>query len=264
MFHKALAKIESFENQMQFSKLLIEIHMNMANIYESIGNYSVCTMHLEKIVTIAKTLYGPLDPFVSAYLNQLGLMYYKEQKYVTALSAFMECLRIRTNCNKNNKSQIVAVMYNLATVYKAMGMTEEALTIYRKVLNYERQIMKEEEGRSQPKDLIHTLRHIFQIYKEQGIPKDGLEYLREAVDLCRHYKDKINTTLGQSTFFLMGEYLTLNQKVTDGFRYYCEGCELFCGVDDDILYAAGENGLRIILAQLCTDEKIFPIHAAAA
>ena len=143
-------------------------------------------------------------------------------------------------------------------------MTEKALTIYHKVLIYERQILKEQQVRSQPKDLIHTLRHIFQIYKEQGIPKDCLKYLLEAVDLCRQYKDKIDTDLGQSTFFLIGEYLTLNQQVTDGFRYYCEGCELFGEVDDDILYAAGENGLRIILAQLCTDEKIFPIHAAAA
>ena len=78
------------------------------------------------------------------------------------------------------------------------------------------------------------------------------------------YKDKISTGLGRGTFFLMGEYMTLTHEVTKGFKYYCEGCELFGGVDDDTLYAAGENGLRIILAQLCTNEKIFPIHAAAA
>ncbi|GFH44660.1 hypothetical protein CTEN210_01134 [Chaetoceros tenuissimus] len=266
MFHKALAKIETFDNQVQFSKLLIEIHMNMASIYESIGNYSICIMNLEKVVAIAKTFYGPLDSHVSTYLNQLGLMYYREEEYETALSAFIECLHIRTHCKKNNKRQIIAVMYNVATVYKAMGTTEEALRIYHKVLTYERQTLKEQEGRrsQQPKDLIHTLRHIFQIYKEQGLPQDGLNYLLEAVDLCRQYKDKIDIGLGRGTFFLMGEYLSFTHEVTDGFKYYCEGCELFGGVDDDTLYAAGENGLRIILAQLCTNEKIFPIHAAAA
>ncbi|GFH44524.1 hypothetical protein CTEN210_00998 [Chaetoceros tenuissimus] len=268
MFQKALAKIKSLENQKPFSNLLIEIHMNIADIYESIGNLSICAYHLEQVVAISKQFHGPMNPHVSTSLNQLGLMYFKEQKYETALSTFLECLHMRTTSKKSTKSQIVAVLYNVATVYKAMGMTEEALQIYLKVLTYERQSMKEKEKSNNPKDLIHTLRHIFQLYADNDdqslSQKEGLHFLEEAVDICRHYKDKIDDSLGRSIFFMLGEHLTLNQEVHEGFAYYCEGCQLFGDVDDDTVYAAGENGLRIILAQLCTDERVFPIHAAAA
>ena len=142
-----------------------------------------------------------------------------------------------------------------------MGMTEEALTIYLKVLSYERQFMKKEEGSNAPKDLIHTLKHLFQLYadKDQSSQKDGLKYLEEAVEVCRQYRDKIDDSLGRSTFFMLGEYLTLNQELNKGFNYYCEGCQLFGEVDDDTIYAAGENGLRILLAQLCSDERVFPL-----
>ncbi|GFH44638.1 hypothetical protein CTEN210_01112 [Chaetoceros tenuissimus] len=268
MFHEALAKIGSFDDQTKqykFSQMRVEIHKNIAQIYESIEFYSNAIDHLEQLSVIATEVYGPMDPLVSNNLNHLGLLYYKEHDYDSALSVFLKCLHICTS-NKHDKNQLISLLYNIATVYKAMGMTKEALKIYLKILGYERQMMQEDTVKT-PTDLIRTLRHIFEIYADQdeAISKQGIPYLLEAVDLCRQYKDEIDSRLGQNVFFLLGKYLTLNQQeVTEGFRYFCEGCELFGEVDLDIVYATGEDGLRIILAHLCTTENAFPLHAAAA
>ena len=203
-------------------------------------------------------------------MNYLGLVYYKANKYDSALSAFLECLHTRTNSKIAKKSEIVAVLYNVATIYKAIGETNQALEIYLKVLKYERSIIlkSDDEERAtspQPKDLILTLRHIFEIYDQDlGVPMDGMKYLFEAMSLCRKYKSSIEAHLGRDIFFLLGDVLSSNQKTAEGFDYYCEGCKLFGNVDTDDILACGEKGLRMILAQMCNDSRVFPTHAAAA
>ena len=275
LYQRALKKLNKYhqENQdLTLADLSVELHVNIAHIFEEMNNFSDCILHLEEAVSLKKKTLGATDFKVSATMNYLGLIYYKANKYDSALSAFLECLNIRTNSSIAKKSGIVAVLYNIATVYKAIGETNQALEIYLKVLKYERSLIQksdddDEEGRtsSQPKDLILTLRHIFEIYdQELGVPMEGMEYLLEAMSLCRQYAVSIEARLGRDIFFLLGDVLSSNQKSAEGFEYYCEGCKLFGDVDTDAILACGEKGLRMILAQMCNDGRFFPLHAAAA
>ncbi|GFH44139.1 hypothetical protein CTEN210_00613 [Chaetoceros tenuissimus] len=277
LYQRAMKKLKKYEQQdnedLAFPDLLAELHVNIAHIYEVMSNFSDCILHLEQAVSLKKNTLGATDFKVSATMNYLGLVYYKANKYDSALSTFLECLDIRTNSNIARKSDIVAVLYNVATVYKAIGETNQALEIYLKVLKYERSLIQKSDDddfgdkttSSQPKDLILTLRHIFEIYdQELGVPMDGMKYLFEAMSLCRQYKQSIEARLGRDIFFLLGDVLSSNQKSAEGFEYYCEGCKLFGNVDTDAIIACGEKGLRMILAQMCNDSRVFPLHAAAA
>lgn len=94
---------------------------------------------------------------------------------------------------------------------------------------------------------------------------DGTDFIFEAMQLCRKYRDIIEPRIGRGIFFLLGHVLTSKQEVEAGFKYYCEGCELFGAINSDDIHEYSEKGLLIILlAQICNESRVFPLHAAAA
>ncbi|GFH44132.1 predicted protein [Chaetoceros tenuissimus] len=170
-----------------------------------------------------------------------------------------------SQCESAKTSEIVAILFNIAAVHKAIGESDKALDAFLKVLHHERDLHQREGSTFDAKDLILTLMHIFEIYdREFGIPRDGMEYLLEAATLCREYNKSIDNTLGRYVFFLLGDVLSSNQETTEGFKCYCEGCKLFGTMDTDDILAFGKKGVHMILAQMCNDNRVFPVHAAAA
>ncbi|GFH50129.1 hypothetical protein CTEN210_06605 [Chaetoceros tenuissimus] len=268
-YQRALLKINRLEKQEPFLEVLIDLHLNVADVYEGMEDISHAITHLKRAVAIAKNFHGFCEYKVSTYLNRLGLLLYKGYKYESALSCFFECLNIRTQTiSKGTKSQITSVLYNIATVYRATGEADRALEVLFKVLDHERELNSEgNDEEIQPKDHILTLRSIFEIYADQSVatPEKGIEYLLEAMRMCRLHKDTIDASLGRSVFFSLGDFLTSSKKAAEGFKYYCEGCELFgADTDTNVIVESGGNGRRIMLAQMCTDKNMYPLHAAAA
>ena len=61
---------------------------------------------------------------------------------------------------------------------------------------------------------------------------DGTDFIFDAMQLCRQYRDIIEPRIGRGIFFLLCHVLTSFQEVEAGLKYYCEGCELFGAVNN--------------------------------
>ncbi len=264
---KALQKAMSYKEGHRGSSLksmCCELHLLIANIYDGIKDFEPAIFHLRQMIALNVEM-GVDDYQASTPLNLLGLMYYKASEYTSALTAFIKCATIRTKSNAS-KTEITAVLYNIATVYKSIGESDKALEIYIELLENERELLQSENGvvPHPPTDFIVTLRQIFQIYDHQGKTEEGLKYLLEAVDTCEMFKDHIEDSLGLGVFHLAGDTLSLLNQSSEAFSFYCKGCELFGNVDDNVVSSFGERGIHLLLARACNDQSVFPKHAAAA
>ncbi|GFH60143.1 hypothetical protein CTEN210_16619 [Chaetoceros tenuissimus] len=265
---KALQKAMAFKEGhcgSAFKSICCELHLQIANIYDQINDFKAASFHLRQLIALKADM-GDDDYQLSTTLNLLGLTYYKANEYTSALSAFIKCATIRTKSNAS-KSEIIAVLYNIATVYKSIGKSDKALEIYIELLEYERELLHSEEGVAPhpPKDFILTLRQIFEIYDQDlGKTEEGLKYLLEAVDTCKVYKDYVEDSLGLGMFRLAGDTLSSLNHSSEAFSFYCEGFELFGNIDENVIASFGERGIHLLLAQACNDDSTFPKHAAAA
>lgn len=265
---KALKKAMKYKGYHHGSKLksiCSELHLQITSIYEGINDFEASIFHLRRLIAL-RTDMGQDDCQLSTYWNLLGLIYYKASEYSSALSAFIKCATIRTQSNAS-KSEIIAVLYNIATVYKSIGESDKALKLYIQLLEYERELLYSQNGVAPhpPKDFILTLRGIFEIYdQDKGETEEGLKYLFEAVDTCKVFKDNIESSLGLGLFRLAGDTLSSLDKTSQAFSFYCEGFELFGNIDDNVISSFGERGIHLLLVQACNDECTFPKHAAAA
>jgi hypothetical protein len=61
----------------------------------------------------------------------------------------------------------------------------------------------------------------------------------------------------------MGDVLGSSQFSEDSVHFYYEGMDLF-GINDGIISSAGERAVEMILKRILSNEKYFPLHAAAA
>ena len=265
---KALEKAMAFKEchcGSAFKSICCELHLQIANIYDQMKDFKPVIFHLRQLIALKADM-GDDDYQLSTPLNLLGLTYYKANEYTSALSAFIKCATIRTKSNAS-KSEIIAVLYNIATVYKSIGKSDKALEIYIELLEYERELLHSEKGVAPhpPKDFILTLRQIFEIYDQDlGKTEEGLKYLLEAVDTCKVYKDYVEDSLGLGMFRLAGDTLSSLNQSSEAFSLYCEGFELFGNIDDNVISSFGERGIHLLLAQACNDDSTFPKHAAAA
>lgn len=266
MYQEALDKLTcDTENEKKelYQATLCDIHMNMATLHEILEEFEACIFHANTVIEIKSSSHGSSLFEVSVAWNYLGLVHFKNNEYQSALSAFLECVHIRSNSRFCGEYEIIAALYNVATVYKSIGELDKALDIFARIIDYERGQLHVQENRTKPTEFIQSLRQIFEIYDIKNEKLLGLKYLSEAVTICREFKDEINSSIGSSIFCLMGDVLGSSQFSEDSVHFYYEGMDLF-GINDGIISSAGERAVEMILKRILSNEKYFPLHAAAA
>lgn len=119
VYQRAMKKLKKYEREhkdlcsLTLPGFLAELHMNTARIYEAMNKFFDCILHLEQAISLKKNTLGPTNVEVANLLNYLGLMYYKANKYDSALSTFLECLNIRAHCEKKSISAIFSTLYTI-------------------------------------------------------------------------------------------------------------------------------------------------------
>ncbi|GFH51776.1 hypothetical protein CTEN210_08252 [Chaetoceros tenuissimus] len=266
MYQEALDKLTcdtENENKELYQATLCDIHMNMATLHENLEEFDACILHANTVIDTKTRSHGSSHFEVSIAWNYLGLIHFKNNQYQSALAAFVECVHIRSNTSFCGEYEIIAALYNVATVYKSMGELDKALDIFARIIDYERGQLHAQEKRTKPTEFVQSLRQIFEIYDIKNEALLGLRYLSEAVNICREFKDEINPSIGSSIFCLMGDVLGSKRLSEDSVHFYYEGMNLF-GINDAIISSTGERAVQMILKLILSDEQFFPLHAAAA
>jgi len=78
--------------------------------------------------------FGPQDLRLAASLNNLGVLYVKQQKFGEAGKAYQGALAIRESALGNDHPQVAQTLANMAYLQQAQGQTKEAERLYMKAV----------------------------------------------------------------------------------------------------------------------------------
>eukprot|EP01083_Nonionella_stella_P062744 163145_1 len=91
--------------------------------------------HLTESLEIRRDVHGCDHFLISSTLNSIGLILYQIGKFKFALDAFLEAIRIRTECKSSSHGDVANVLFNAARVYQITGEHEESIALYEQVIH---------------------------------------------------------------------------------------------------------------------------------
>lgn len=119
-----------------------------ANEYYKRGNYAQAIIIGEKILTLARQLWGDYHTDIADSLNNLALNYKLQGHYRKAESLYVETLEITKRLLGIEHLDMAVSLNNLAALYKSQGryneaekLDREALDIYKEILGFKHPIV---------------------------------------------------------------------------------------------------------------------------
>lgn len=107
-----------FKKALKLASSEVSNHINISNIYVSLGNFQTAITHLREALR--------LDPFHAEAYNNLGRLFYKEGRVPDAIPYFEKALRIDPNYTEAH--------YNLAHAFSKQNQFLKAINHYQEVL----------------------------------------------------------------------------------------------------------------------------------
>jgi tetratricopeptide (TPR) repeat protein/uncharacterized membrane protein YgcG len=113
----------------------------LADVYTAQGKFEQAGRLYQEAYRVTLTTYGNEHPVGAVILHSMGIMYYKERRYVDAEDAFERALALKEKLYPAVHQEIAVTCVELANAYrddrkydKADPLYQRALTIYKKVL----------------------------------------------------------------------------------------------------------------------------------
>ncbi|MEM9459484.1 MAG: tetratricopeptide repeat protein [Myxococcota bacterium] len=98
------------------------------------GEYEPAIEYLQRVLTIRRTMLGPLHPLIATAVTNIGMAYSKQGDYPQALEYQREALALYQQSLEPRHPSIVDTRFNLAITYGRMGDYDSALEHHLEVL----------------------------------------------------------------------------------------------------------------------------------
>lgn len=148
---------------------------NLADLYESIGDFAKAETQSVALVQHAERTYKPDHPEVAVALNNLGYLYHSMGRYDESVLCHQRALAIRQRLDKRHP-EVASSLNNLARVKFDTGHFAEAIQLYREVLA----IRTETLPATHP-HIAQSLNNLGMAYLATGTYAEGLPLLEEAL-----------------------------------------------------------------------------------
>lgn len=192
--HERLSRQDSY-----YSSLIAYDLQALGRVYTAAGDYKSALVHLNKALTIAKTL---LEPATTAtLLNAIGVLYTEQEDYAQAQAYFDQSLKIHSE--ENNLREAATVLLNLGVLEQRQSNYQQALSFFQRSL----------QGAKATKSVD------VEIAAGEGVgvvltgKKDfsaAVEYLNRSLEIARSTGDKTRQTellwRSAETYYEMGNY----------------------------------------------------------
>lgn len=171
------------EKATKMEKLPIDEYNELSeqvNEYYKRGNYAQAIIIGEKVLALARQLWGDYHTEIADSLNNLALNYKLQGHYRKAESLYVETLEITKQLLGIEHLDMAVSLNNIAALYKSQGRYNEAEPLYLQSLSIKIKILGLEDS-----DLALSLNNLATVYDSQGRYNEAEKLYREALDIYK-------------------------------------------------------------------------------
>jgi len=177
---ESYAEAYQIKNRLHDQESVAAILTNTGWIYDEQGDFAQAARVFGEAIQIRKQLEGGQNmALLSALLNALGLVQYKQGHIHPALDNLFEALEACKSDSESEETHIVCICYNIATTYKAIGDIDQALKYHKETLRLELKIHSQDRNNTVSADSANYTQ-IALLYREIGILHGEREEYDEA------------------------------------------------------------------------------------
>lgn len=182
------------------NKQLYNIYANIGEVHLSRSNYERALHHLQQAIEIEKKVH-PNGPGFPVALNNIGVLYEKQQLYAKALPYYQQSL----NVHKINQDipRVADVLNNIGVIHKKLEQPDSAIWYYRESLS-----QKLELGNSNK--TIVTLSNMANLFLNQQQVDSALYYIQWAIRIRRDIP--VPTSDDLFSYIVYGNVLTAHNQ----------------------------------------------------
>lgn len=164
-------------------ELAIKILMNLAYIYEKLGNYQEASLWYEEALKISRKILERSDPdFIKSLVYLVGV--YKQLRYFEkAEQLYKEAQEIRSELIDSKQQKTAIALHSLAYLYEEMENPEEALHLHEKALGILRKLL----GSERSLNCAGILISLADLHKKMKNYNEATHLLGKALEIRRHF-----------------------------------------------------------------------------
>ena len=171
---------EKFESLLpQFQNEFERSAFEIANVYDSQGDYAQALLWYEKALAIKEKVLGKEHPDIATIYNNIANVYNTLGDYAKALLWHEKALSIMEKAFGKEHQDTAATYNNIAIVYYKLGDYAKALSWHEKALAIREKVL----GKEHP-DTAVTYNNIALVYDEQGDYTKALLWFEKALVIC--------------------------------------------------------------------------------
>lgn len=203
------------------SNLLANIYVNMANVYDDLGEYDMSLETNEKALTISKKLFGEHSINAANIYNNVGLVLIERGYYNRAIEYLEKAVEIRKQNNQTNDVTMQYLYQNIGDAYARMGYIHLDLEYQQRAL-----VIAERLEDKEDKHLALMYLYIGESYTNIGDYSKAFYYLKKSEKSITENLSKMSSSHALINVSL-GEYYKKTKNFSAAIEYYSKAIKLF-------------------------------------